>query len=87
MKKNEVDSLSSEGLRYLLEKTFDSQIPFATPEFNVWEYALMKAKRESNLARVEPRGIQEYLTPLINYINLFHESNFIKFCYTIEKVV
>src|SRR5438045_8360953 len=60
LKKDEVDSLSSEGLRYLLEKTYDTPIYFATPEFNVWEYALMKAKRNSNLARREQQGIQEY---------------------------
>src|ERR1044072_2902144 len=45
LKKDEVDSLSSEGLKYLLEKTFESQIPFATPEFNIWEYVLMKARK------------------------------------------
>ncbi|GBB88630.1 hypothetical protein RclHR1_01520015 [Rhizophagus clarus] len=42
----ENDSLSLEGLRYLLEKTFDSQIPFATSEFNVWEYTFVKAIKE-----------------------------------------
>ncbi|GBB88628.1 hypothetical protein RclHR1_01520013 [Rhizophagus clarus] len=43
LEKSEIDSLSLEGLRYLLEKTFDTQIPFATPEFNIWEYSLIKA--------------------------------------------
>ncbi|PKC02194.1 hypothetical protein RhiirA5_504180 [Rhizophagus irregularis] len=46
LEKNEIDSLSLEGLRYLLEKTFDTQIPFATPEFNIWEYSLIKAIRK-----------------------------------------
>jgi hypothetical protein len=46
LEKSEIDSLSLEGLGYLLEKTFDTQIPFATPEFNIWEYSLMKAIRK-----------------------------------------
>jgi hypothetical protein len=46
LEKNEIDSLSLEGLKYLLDKTFDTQIPFATPEFNLWEYALVKAIRK-----------------------------------------
>ncbi|POG77546.1 hypothetical protein GLOIN_2v1545425, partial [Rhizophagus irregularis DAOM 181602=DAOM 197198] len=40
------DSLSLKGLRYLLEKTFNTKIPFATPEFNIWEYSLTKAIRK-----------------------------------------
>ena len=40
LKKDEVDSLSSEGLRYLLEKTYDTPIYFATPEFNAWELGI-----------------------------------------------
>src|SRR3954447_16875022 len=49
------DPLSLEGLRYLLEKTFDSQIPFATSEINIWKYTLMKASRKvmQNETRVE----------------------------------
>ncbi|RIA98958.1 concanavalin A-like lectin/glucanase domain-containing protein [Glomus cerebriforme] len=46
LEKNKIDSLSLEGLRYLLKKTFDAQIPFATPEFNIWEYALSKVTRK-----------------------------------------
>ena len=34
-------SLSLEGLRYLLEKTFYSKISFATTEFNIWDYSLL----------------------------------------------
>jgi len=37
--------LSLKNLGYLLEKTFDTQIPFATPEFNIWKDSLIKATR------------------------------------------
>ncbi|GBB88629.1 hypothetical protein RclHR1_01520014 [Rhizophagus clarus] len=43
LEKNKIDSLSLEGLRYLLEKTFKTKTPFATPEFDIWEYSLTKA--------------------------------------------
>jgi hypothetical protein len=46
LEKSKIDSLSLEGLRYLLEKTSYTQIPFATSEFNIWEYSLMKAIRK-----------------------------------------
>ena len=46
LEKNESDSLSLEGLRYFLENTFDIVIPFATTEFNLWEYTLIKAIRK-----------------------------------------
>ncbi|PKK68130.1 hypothetical protein RhiirC2_551074 [Rhizophagus irregularis] len=46
LEKKDRDSLSLEGLRYLLKKTFDVRIPFATSEFNIWEYSLMKAIRK-----------------------------------------
>ncbi|PKK68137.1 hypothetical protein RhiirC2_551096 [Rhizophagus irregularis] len=46
LEKSEIDSLSLEGLKYLLDKTFDTQIPFATPEFNIWEYTLVKVIRK-----------------------------------------
>jgi hypothetical protein len=46
LEKNEIDSLSLKSLRYLLEKTFNTPISIATPEFNLWEYALMKAIRK-----------------------------------------
>jgi hypothetical protein len=55
LENSEIDSLSLEGLRYLLEKTFDTKIPFATPEFNIWEYTLAKAIRKviQNVAIIE----------------------------------
>ncbi|CAB4416433.1 unnamed protein product [Rhizophagus irregularis] len=73
LEKNEIDSLSLEGLRYLLEKTFDTQIPFATPEFNIWEYSLIKAIRKviqnetlideildkSSFSTCEPQEVEE----------------------------
>ncbi|RIA98960.1 concanavalin A-like lectin/glucanase domain-containing protein [Glomus cerebriforme] len=46
LEKTKIDSLSLEGLRYLLEKTFKAQIPFATPEFDIWQYALKKVTRK-----------------------------------------
>ena len=46
LEKNKIDSLSLEGLRYLLKNTINTKIPFATSEFNIWEYTLMKAARK-----------------------------------------
>src|SRR5207248_11292263 len=86
LKKSEIDSLSLEGLKHLLEKTFDTQIPFATPEFNIWEYTLVKAIRkviqnETLIEKIlnensfscntrENEEVKSHLTPLIRYINL-----------------
>ncbi|CAB4387078.1 unnamed protein product [Rhizophagus irregularis] len=67
LKKNENDSLSLEGLRYLLMKTIDTKNSFATPEIEIWEYALMKAKRE---AMTHDQEVQPYLIPFARYINL-----------------
>ncbi|EXX56694.1 hypothetical protein RirG_213820 [Rhizophagus irregularis DAOM 197198w] len=46
LENSEIDSLSLKGLKYFLEKTYDTQIPFATPEFNIWEYTLAKFIRK-----------------------------------------
>ncbi|GBB88632.1 hypothetical protein RclHR1_01520017 [Rhizophagus clarus] len=52
LEKKEIDSLSLEGLKYLLDKTLDdTQIPFATPEFDVWEYAFSKSYKKSYTKR------------------------------------
>ncbi|CAB4416436.1 unnamed protein product [Rhizophagus irregularis] len=74
LEKRDRDSLSLEGLRYLLKKTFDARIPFATSEFNIWGYSLMKAIRtvtqtntlveqilndESSFSTCEPQVIEE----------------------------
>ncbi|CAB4460610.1 uncharacterized protein OCT59_010161 [Rhizophagus irregularis] len=64
LKKNEIDSLSIEGLRYLLMKTIDTKESFATPEIEIWEYALTKAKTYGQ------QEVQKYLIPLARYINL-----------------
>ncbi|RGB40938.1 concanavalin A-like lectin/glucanase domain-containing protein [Rhizophagus diaphanus] len=65
--KNENDSLSLEGLRYLLMKTIDTKNSFATPEIEIWKYALMRAKRE---AMTYYQEIRPYLIPFARYINL-----------------
>jgi hypothetical protein len=71
LKKNEIDSLSSEGLKYLLMNTFNTENHFATPEFEIWEYALMKAKRSlAATTTYDQQRVREYLTPLIGYMNL-----------------
>ncbi|RIA98957.1 hypothetical protein C1645_866174 [Glomus cerebriforme] len=84
LERSKIDSLSLEGLRYLLEKTFDAQIPFATPEFNIWEYALTKVTTNviqnetfilneesySQCNSQEIEGIKNNLITLIDYINL-----------------
>ncbi len=76
---DENDSLSLEGLRYLLMKTFDAQTPFATPEFSIWEYALKKViksvtkNKQSNLAMCnscEVNEVKHNLSSLIDHINL-----------------
>ncbi|CAB4387074.1 unnamed protein product [Rhizophagus irregularis] len=83
LEKNEIDSLSLEGLRYLLEKTFDTQIPFATPEFNIWEYSLIKAIRKviqnetlideildkSSFSTCEPQEVEEIKNHLVPIIS------------------
>ncbi|GBB88636.1 hypothetical protein RclHR1_01520021 [Rhizophagus clarus] len=68
LKKNEIDSLSIEGLRYLLMKTFDTKEPFATPEIEIWEYIIMKTKREAMM--YDQQEIQKYLIPFARYVNL-----------------
>ncbi|CAB4460615.1 hypothetical protein RhiirA5_425600 [Rhizophagus irregularis] len=60
------DSLSCEGLKYFLIKTFDTQKPFATPEIEIWEYILARAKNGA----YNQQGVQKYLNPLADYINL-----------------
>ncbi|GBB88631.1 hypothetical protein RclHR1_01520016 [Rhizophagus clarus] len=83
LEKSKIDSLSLEGLRYLLEKTSDTQIPFATSEFNIWEYSLVKAIREViqnetlvkkimdeiSFSPCEPREVEEIRSHLIPLID------------------
>ncbi|PKY40639.1 hypothetical protein RhiirA4_394949, partial [Rhizophagus irregularis] len=64
LEKNKIDLLSIEGVRYLLMKTIDTKESFATPEIEIWEYALTKAKT------YDQQKAQEYLTSLARYINL-----------------
>jgi hypothetical protein len=69
LKKNVNDSLSIEGLKYLLMKTFDdTKEAFATPEIEIWEYILMKAKKEAMMH--DKQELQKYLIPFARYINL-----------------
>ncbi|CAB4416430.1 unnamed protein product [Rhizophagus irregularis] len=63
LKKGVNDSLSFEGLKYFLIKTFDTKKPFATPEIEIWEYILARAKKDQ-------QGVQQYLSKLADYINL-----------------
>ncbi|GBB88635.1 hypothetical protein RclHR1_01520020 [Rhizophagus clarus] len=67
LKINEIDSLSLEGLKYFLMKTFNTEKPFATPEIELWDYILTKTKREE---MYDQQGVQKYLIPLARYINL-----------------
>ncbi|RIA98963.1 hypothetical protein C1645_731305 [Glomus cerebriforme] len=64
LEKTKIDSLSLEGLKYLLEKTLDAQTPFATPEFDIWQYTLVKVTR--NVTK------NETLVEKILNGNLFH---------------
>ncbi|RGB40937.1 hypothetical protein C1646_663427 [Rhizophagus diaphanus] len=66
LKKGVIDSLSLKGLKYFLMKTFDTQKSFATPEIEIWEYILTKAKKEA----YDQQGVQKYLNPLADFINL-----------------
>ncbi|RIA98909.1 hypothetical protein C1645_748422, partial [Glomus cerebriforme] len=63
------DSLSLYGLRYLLSKTFEIQIPFATPEFELFKYTLNKVKRTI---------IKDYLPNKDSTFNMDYEPNIVK---------
>ncbi|RIA98953.1 hypothetical protein C1645_588186 [Glomus cerebriforme] len=75
LEKNDIDALSLEGLKYLLMKTINSKKPFATPEFEIWEYVLMKAINEFEGGMIlephrEIKEIRKCLTPFTHYIDL-----------------
>jgi hypothetical protein len=68
LKNSENDSLSLEGLKYFLMKTLNTGKPFATPEIEIWEYILTKAKKKAMTH--DKQEIQKYLVPFARYINL-----------------
>ncbi|CAG8533567.1 9942_t:CDS:1 [Funneliformis mosseae] len=77
---DENDPLSLEGLKYLLMKTFDdTKTPFATSEFDIWNYTLKKVisiatnNRKTDLSKCntdEKKEVKIHLTPFTYYIDL-----------------
>ncbi|CAB4417244.1 unnamed protein product [Rhizophagus irregularis] len=84
------DSLSLLALKYLLSKTLDVKVPFATTEFELFKYTLIKIKRiiikdyylpnqdSAFIMDYEPnivKDIQKQLKPLLPYFDL-HRMDF-----------
>jgi hypothetical protein len=65
----EVDSLSLLGLKYLLSKTLEVKVPFATTEFELFKYTLIKIKR---------MFIKDYLPNQDSVFNMDYDSNLVK---------
>ncbi|GBB83792.1 hypothetical protein RclHR1_10460006 [Rhizophagus clarus] len=85
----EDDSLSLLGLKYLLSKTFEIKVPFATTEFELFKYTLIKIKKliikgylpthdstfNMDYEPIIVKGIQKQLKPLLPYFDL-HRMDF-----------